>query len=54
MENFKINFFEIIQSVPTSKIIFILIRIYVRTSQSHGWEPGYRYINDKTMSNSTE
>ena len=29
MKNFKIFFFEIIQSIPTNKIIFILIRIYM-------------------------
>ena len=39
-KNCKIIFFEIIRSVSTNEIIFILIRIYVRISKSHRWEPG--------------
>ena len=39
-KNWKI-FFQIIQSVPTNKIIFILLRIYVRISWSYRWERGF-------------
>ena len=47
MENCKISFFEIIQYVPINKIIFIPVRIYVRTSSSHRRETSFRNVSAK-------
>lgn len=45
-KNFKIIFLRLILSVATTKIKFILIKIYVRISQSRRSEPGFHGAAD--------